>query len=192
MTYNSKVKHILKKNNGYITTALLENEKIPRVYLTRLVNEGLITRVNRGIYVLSTQLEDELYINALKYPKAIFSRGTALYLNNMSNQTLYEIEVNLPHEYNTHRIKTLKTYRVNEIIYNTGETMIKTSFGNQVRSYDKERCICELFLHDDFDNEQKKYAIDAYVKEGIHYEKLYKYAKTLKIYEQIKQLFEVL
>lgn len=181
MTYEDKILKILEENNGHISRKTIVDMGIPTIYLTRLVNQGRIERVDRGIYIDVNYLQDELYILSLKYPKLIFSRRTALYLNNLSNRSIGIIEVNVPKDYNNKNISDIKIYRVNKSIYETGKEYISTDFGNLVPTYNMERCICDLYLLDDFDLEQRKFAIDYYVSQGINREKLYKYSKTFGI-----------
>ena len=77
--------------------------------------------------------------------------------------------------------------------FNLGISKIKTPFGNIVRAYDKERCICYLFLRSDYyDYEDRVYAINVYTKHYLNYKKLYSYAKKLNVYEEVKNVFEVI
>ena len=46
-----KILKIMKKNNEMITPAQLEKKGISRVYLSRMEEEGIIERIDRGIYV---------------------------------------------------------------------------------------------------------------------------------------------
>lgn len=170
---------------------LVENN-IPTTYLTRLVNKGTIERVSRGVYIDVNYLEDEFYVISLKYPKLIFSRRTALYLNNMSNRSIDKIEANSTRNYFNENIKNIKIYRVNKEIYETGITDVITPFGNIVKTYNMERCICDLYLLDEYDIEQRKYAIDYYLTKKVNLERLYKYANKFGIYDKMLGIFEVL
>ncbi|HHT55752.1 MAG TPA: type IV toxin-antitoxin system AbiEi family antitoxin domain-containing protein, partial [Acholeplasma sp.] len=192
MTNQDKILKILEDNNGHISRKTIVENDIPTIYLTRLVNEGIIERVSKGIYVDVNYLQDELYTFSLKYPKLVFSRRTALYLNNLSNRSIGVIEANVPRNYNNKNINDIKIYRVNEITYETGKEYIKTDFGNLVPTYNIERCICDLYLLDDYDLEQRKYAIDYYITQGINRERLYEYSKIFGIYEKMLGIFEVL
>lgn len=184
--------HIIKNNNGLINSAYIKEQGIPTIYLTRLVNKGLLSKVERGIYVLPSIFEDEFYIGHLKYKNIVYSRKTALYLNNLSNKSIRAIDANVPKNYSNPNIKSMKLHRVNQKTYTIGITKVKTPYGNEVSAYDKERCICDLFLLDIYDNEEIKFAITEYRKQRIDYEKLYNYALRLKILDTVKNLFEVL
>ena len=67
----NKILKIMKKNNEIITPAQLEEKGISRVYLSRMEEEGIIERIDRGIYATKDFKYDEYYLFQLKYPKAI-------------------------------------------------------------------------------------------------------------------------
>lgn len=190
MTNKEKIMKLLSTQD-YVTYKEVKGLKIPTIELTRLTSAGLLERVAKGVYVNPNILDDEFYIAHIKYKHLVYCKTTALYLNNMANRTLYEIEANVPYHYN-HKISGIKIYRVNAAIYETGKDWVLTPFGNKVYAYDKERCICDLFLFSEHDNEAVRYAINAYKQSGIDYEKLYSYAKRLGVFDKVFSLFEVI
>lgn len=192
MNYNDKITKITRDNNGYITNRLLKENNIPTIYLTRSVNEERLIKVDRGIYMIPSLIEDELYILQIRHPKIVYSGHTAVFLNEMSNRSLKVIEANVPFNYNPHRIKNITINRVNDVLYSLGVIYIETSFGNKVRTYDKERVLCDIFLENKLESEEIKFALDIARKKGIDQEKLFNYAEKLKILDYIKILLEVL
>ena len=52
----------MKKNNEIITPAQLEAKGISRVYLSRMEEEGIIERIDRGIYATKDFKYDEYYV----------------------------------------------------------------------------------------------------------------------------------
>lgn len=62
MNYSEKIYEYMNNNNGYITNKLTRELGIPSIYLSRMVETNEIVRVERGIYILPTYLDDELYI----------------------------------------------------------------------------------------------------------------------------------
>lgn len=109
----------------------------------------------------------------------------------MSNTSIREIEANIPFNYNPHRIENIKIKRVNSKLYNLGKTFLKTSFGNLVPTYDKERVICDIYAKNDLDLESVSFAINKAISTGIDYEKLYEYSKQIGVYEQVKYIWEI-
>lgn len=56
------VKKIMDEHNGVVTSAMLTEEGIPRLYLKQLRDRGELEFASRGIYVSSNAFEDEMYI----------------------------------------------------------------------------------------------------------------------------------
>ena len=103
----NKILKIMKKNNEIITPSQLEKKGISRVYLSRMEEEGIIERIDRGIYVTKDFKYDEYYLFQLKYPKAVFSYNTALYFYEMTEKTPIKMDVSIPRNYNPHRYKNI-------------------------------------------------------------------------------------
>lgn len=179
-------------NNGYILYSMLVENKIPTIYLSRMVEKEILEKVSVGIYITKDTIRDDFYINSLKYSRMVYSRKTALYLNNLTNRQFVEYQANFPYNYNVSNVKGIKCHLVRNMKYELGVTLVETPFGNKVKCYDRERCICDLFIYNDFTEEEIAYAINEYVNVYLNYEKIYKYAKILGIYEKIKNVIGVL
>ena len=52
MTTIDRIKELIEKNNGIITTKMLTENKIHRQYLKQLVDEGYVVQCARGVYSL--------------------------------------------------------------------------------------------------------------------------------------------
>jgi len=179
--------------NGYIFTKVLKDNNIPTVYLTRLRKKGLIKKVASGAYILTDYIEDEFYINYLKNKDLIYTNNTALYLQELTPKQFENYQVNFLYGKNVSNVKNLD-YKVlrNKSIYELGKEFVMTPMGNLVPCYDKERSICNIFMLDFCDEEVKAFAIKEYKNKYLNINKLYDYAKKLKIYDDIKKIFEVL
>jgi len=191
-TMTDKIIEICDNNNGYITSKQTRENKIPSIYLSRMVKNGLLKRVGTGIYLKKGQLEDEFYIYYLMYPSLIFYRETALYLNGLSNNMISNYYAILPYESSVPQNTILKIYRTRKETIDIGTTLIETPYGNKCKCYDKERCICDLFIYDDFDYEEKAFAINLYKEKYLNKEKLYSYAKKLGVFKEVFNVFEVI
>ena len=113
----NKVLEIMKKNNNIITPSKLETYGISRGYLSRMEKEGIIEKIERGIYVTKDYKYDEYYVFQLKYPKTIYSYNTALYLYEMTERTPINMDVSIPKNYNPYRFKDfVNVYRINDEI----------------------------------------------------------------------------
>lgn len=190
-----KVLRIMKKNNNIITPSQLETYGISRVYLSKMEKEGTIEKIERGIYVTKEFKYDEYYIFQLKYPKTIFSHNTSLYFYEMTERTPINMDVSISKNYNPYRFKDLtNVYRINDEIFDLGITYKKTPLGMKVRTYNLERTVCDIIKDkDSLDIEIRNKAIKNCIKsKGFNANKMFEYAKKMKIYEKVKNYMEAI
>ncbi len=195
MNYREKIKKLLEENNGIVTNEMVISENIPNVYLSRMVKDGVISKVDRGIYSDSEVVIDEYYLLYQKNQRIIFSFSSALFLHNLTDRIPYEMEVTLPNTYNSSHIeKPIIIHKVIMKYYDVGKIMIKTMFGNEVASYDMERTICDLVrFRKNIDVEVFSKAIKNYSNsENRDYKKLRKYAEVFRISKQINDILDVI
>ena len=83
-------------------------------------------------------------------------------------------------------------FYVSDDIYELGLTEVKTPFGNIVRAYDVERCICDIIRSKKrMDNEHIKYSLREYIKrKDKDLVKLSKYADKMGIKKEVMDLLE--
>lgn len=196
MNNNEKVlTNILKNNNGYITSKEVTQKGIHRMYLSKLVKEEKIEKVDNGIYMDVDQLVDKYYVLKLKYSKLIFSGFTALYFHGLTEVFPYEFNVTVYRDYHSKKIESKYfVTRVSNDFYELGKIKVLTPFGNEVYAYDKERCICDIIAHrDQLDFEQVKKSVKLYLKDkDKDYTKLNKYAMNLKVYDEVMEFIGLL
>ena len=183
---------IANLNNGYLTPKLIKENGIYTSYIHRLLNVGELFRVERGIYITKQGVEDEFYINNIKYTNIVYSGDTAIFLNGLSNKQSPEKEVSISRGMNIPKLEGYTIKQSRKDTFYLGITMVETPFGNKVRCYDKERCICDLFIRtDNYDYEDRVYAINTYKNEYLNFDKLYNYARILCVLDKVKSVFEV-
>ncbi len=191
-----KLEDIIKladENNGYLSGKVIKKHHIPRTYLSRLLKKGMLHRVASGIYVTEQAIEDVFYIQHLRFGNLVYSGDTALFLNGLSNRQSPDYEASFPYGTSLPKIEGFRVRQSRKASFGLGIAKIETPFGNTVKAYDKERCLCDLFLRpDEYDAEERAYAIGEYRRRFLDLEKLYAYAKQLGVYEKVKSVFEVL
>jgi len=191
-----KVEKLLKSNNGIITTQQVENLQINNKILTRMIEQGIIERVSRGIYVKNGNLEDTYFISQAICKKGIFSHETALYFHDLSDRTPIKYDLTIPSGYNTKLLKDnrYEFFYIKEELHNCGIIEMMSPYGNKIRIYDLERTICdiirskkrmEIALFSDAINRYSK-------RKDRNSIKLYRYGKLFGIEEEIKKYMEVL
>lgn len=183
---------IAEMNNGYLYSSIIKNNNIPTIYLTRLIREGKLTKLHRGIYITDNGIEDVFFINSILYSNLVYSGDTALYLNHLSNREYEKYEASVPYGKSLPKIEHYTIRQSRKATFYLGIEEVLTPFGNKVKCYDRERCICDLFIRDDFDYEDRVYAINEYKKNYMNLKKLYNYAKKLGVYDEIRNVFEVI
>lgn len=190
-----KILKIMKNNNELITPAQLEEKGISRVYLSKMQEEGIIERIERGIYVTKDFKYDEYYLFQLKYPKAIFSYNTALYFYEMTERTPIKIDVTVYREYNPHRFKDfVNVYKVNKEFFDLGVVEKKSPQGMKVKTYNLERTVCDIIKDkDSIDIEIRNKAIKKVIKsKEFNASKMFEYAKRMNIYDKVKNYMEAI
>lgn len=192
--YN-KILKIMKKNNGFITPIELEKKGISRIYLSKMVDENIIERIDRGIYVSKDFKYDEYYLFQYKYPKAIFSNNTALYFYGMTDRTPIKFDVTVNKNYNPHRFKDIaNVYRANDDLYELGVTHIVSPQGMKVKTYNLEKTICDIIKDkESIDIETRNKAIKKAIKsKKLNVNLMFDYAKKMNIYDKVKDYMEAI
>ena len=196
MTNLTKIEDLILQNKGILFTSDLTNLNIPRVYLSKLVSEGKLERVNSGVYVSSEAIDDKMYYMQIKYPKLIYSHETALYMHGLSDRTPFKYSATVPSSYKT--VKNItdknKIYYIKTDLHFFGMITGKTSFGNVVNVYNVERTICDIVRsRNKIDIQIFNDALKRYAKlKTADLILLGEYAKKFNVEKIIKRYMEVL
>lgn len=195
MNYCDKIEKLIDENNGIVTSQMLNDRGIPSIYLTRMVKEGKLIRIDRGIYSTEEVILDEYYLLYEKNQRIIFSFSSALFLHGLTDRIPYQMEITLPNTYNSSHIsEDVIIHKVVKKYYSLGRIMKMTMFGNDVACYDMERTICDLVrFREKIDVEIFKKALIGYKNHpNRDYQKLRQYAKVFKVSKQINDLLDVI
>ena len=194
MNYENKILNLF--NNGFLRNKDLVDNNIPSVYLTRLVNNNVIERVSRGLYVRTNSLPDDLVILQNKSKNAIYSNLTALYLYGFSDRLpiKYDITVNSGYNGSLQEVDNVNLFYTKKELLNLGEIVYRLDSGNLIKVYDLERTICDVIKNKNrLDQELINKALRKYFySKEKNTLKLYEYAKKMKIYKKVRSVFEIL
>lgn len=189
-----KVKKLLKQNNGIITTKQIEEIGISRVHIKQFIENGIIERVKKGIYISSDMLEDEFYIFQLKNKNAIFSYNTAMYLFRATERTPDKIDVTVYSGYNVQRFPNkMRVHYVKKDLLDLGVVMINSPSGFKVKAYNMERTICDILKdrNTGIDKEQtNKFIRNMIMHNQVDVNKIWIYAKKLKCEKKLEKVME--
>ena len=195
MDYRGIIESKLEENNGILLSRDIRGYNIPSIYLTRMVNEGILTRISRGVYLSTKGDYDEYYLFQKQYGVPIFSYVSSLYLHQLTDDIYPALEVTVYKGYNVHRFNNVNiVHYVTKDIYELGVTECKTVYGNIVKAYDLERTLCDFIKNrNKVDTELFSKTIYRYMRyKNRDLNCLYKYAKKMNIYDRVKSILEVI
>jgi len=196
MDYYKAITNMLEQQGGIVTTAQVSAADIPRQYLSKMVAENLLRRVDRGVYAAPEAWEDEMFLLQYKYSKGIFSHETALYIHGFTDRTPISFVMTFPYGYHTKSIasKNITMKKAIKSIYELGIVEEKTTFGNKIRLYDLERTLCDIVKGNNncdiqiVNQAMKKYA----AFKGKNISRLLQYAEQLRVKPKILAYMEIL
>ena len=187
------IKQIMNANNGMLSTRMIEPLNINRQYLSIMEKNHEIEKVSRGIYLSPNAYEDSYYSFQQKYKKAIFSHMNALYFYGMTEEFPYNYTVTVPQSYHVDGVnEKSNVFYVSDDVYELGTVEVETPNGNKVRTYDKERCICDIIRSKGrMDSEQVKKTIKQYMQcRDKDIAKLSEYSKKMEIDEKVMEILD--
>lgn len=186
------IKQIMYTNNGMLSTRMIEPINISRQYLFIMEKNNDIEKISRGIYLSPSAFEDSYFFFQQKYKKTIFSHMNALYFYGMTEEFPYNYTVTVPQKYHDDNVNgKCNVFYVPDKMYEIGVVEVETPSGNKVRTYDKERCICDIIRSEGrMDPEQVKKTIKQYAQsKDKNMAKLSKYANEMGIGEKVMKVF---
>ena len=197
MTVNEIIDSILDRA-GFITTKVARENGIERHILSNMSKQGILVRIKNGVYKRPSDIVDEYPVIQSNNDKVIFSYGTALYFNDLSDRTPTVIHLSVPQGYNTSHLKNkfcnLKFHYVKKNVFDLGKILMNSPTGQQIWIYDKERCICDIVKSKNVvDMQIFSQAIKSYFKlKNKNIRKLLKYSKLLGVEKEIRNYIEVI
>ena len=187
---------LAQSNGGLVTTAQVVDAGIPRARISDMVKAGKLERVQRGVYCLADAWEDELLATQLRFPKGVFSDGTALYLHGYTDRTPFRLTMTFPRSYRATKAREegIEVRTCADDVLGLGLTAVKTSYGNEVRAYDLERTLCDIVRgRRVVDAQLVNPAMKQYVRSGTRdIQKLLDYARALGVERKMRNYLEVL
>jgi predicted transcriptional regulator of viral defense system len=191
-----RIRKILQDQHGSLLTSDLVKFNIPRTYLYILEQNGEIERVSRGVYRLTVSIEDEMFSFQARYKSSIYSHETALYLNDLTNRTPLSYSISVPVGYHSISLKESghKIFYVNRNLFDLGVILMKSPHGNEIRTTNLERTICDVLRsRNQIDIQQVNEALKRYVqKKERDLDLLYHYAGQFRIQKIVREYIEVL
>ncbi len=196
MTSAEKLNNLLAENNGYLKTSDAVAAGVSRTVLGDFVRKYGLERVAHGLYMSQDAWEDELYVIQVRYPEAVFSHETALYLLNLANREPSPFSVTLKTGTSSAVLSKqgIKVYKVKEELFGEDIVEVRSPSGHTVRAYNVERTICDLFRsRRNIEIQDLQEGIKAYIRQREkNIPLLMRYAKAFSVEKIVRQYLEVL
>jgi len=146
MIIAEKLYSLLETNKGYLKTSEAVSLGVSRTVLGDFVQKHGLERVAHGLYMSPDTWEDGMYIIQFRYPNAVFSHETALYLLHLANREPVPYSVTLKAGANTAGLtkQGIKVYKIKRDLFDKGIVTVDSPSGHKLRTYNAERTICDL------------------------------------------------
>ena len=191
-----RIRKLLADQHGSLLTSDLAKFNIPRIYLSILEHNGEIERVSRGVYKLVASIEDGMFNFQVRYKSSIYSHETALYLHDLTDRTPLSYSISVPVGYHSINLKEsgYKIFYVNRDLFDLGVISMKSPHGNEIRTTNLERTICDILRsRNQIDVQFVNEALKKYVThKDRNIDQLYNYAKQFRIQKIVREYIEVL
>lgn len=195
MADQAKIAELLQAQDGMLTTKQVTEAGLHRDVIRKLADDNVIRRYSRGLYVREDAWEDEFYMLQQRYPRGIYSHSTALFLLGYTDRAPIRFYMTFPRGYNAPSLKQepVIVKRVIPELYELGLTEVITPYGNPVRIYDRERCLCDAVRGKGIDSQVINDAMRKYAwSKGIDIYKLDGYARKLHVEDRVSSYMEIL
>lgn len=196
MSNKDIMQKLVEENNGFLKTSDAVAAGISRTVIGDFVRSYELKRVTQGLYISQDAWEDGMYVIQVRYPEAVFSHETALYLLNLANResTSYSVTVKTGKNSTGLSKQGVKVYKVNETLFCEGIVEARSPSGHTLRVYNAERTICDLFRsRRNIDIQDIQDAVRTYVRmKEKNIPLLMRYARAFSVEKIIRQYLEVL
>lgn len=193
--YDKTLNSVLEANAGIITSAEAQEAGATRPAFSDYVRRHGLERTSRGVYIDPDVFPDEMALLQKRFPKAVFSHDSALYLHDLTDREPMPISVTVDSNYNAGPLRDqgVRVHYAKSEWYELGLTEVKTPGGLNVRAYDKERTICDLIRkRAAFDPAVFGQAIRDYSRsKDKDLARLSSYARTMNMESRVYEVMEV-
>ena len=194
---DERLKEIFDRHGGVMRTSELKTLGYYYQKLRKLIDTGQIEQVRRGYYQYSGDHSfSDIPILAALFPDGVLCMESALdyygytdrspaawhlAVDNKSARTRFQIDY-----------PVVKPHFIKSERYEAGIEQVRID-GKTIRIYDRERTICDLFLHrNKVDSEVFNLAVQRYIRDPKKTEaRLMKYAKLLHVEKKVREVLGI-
>jgi len=191
-----KLTTLLKENKGFLRTSDAVAAGVSRSALGDFVRRNGLERVAYGLYMSQDAWVDGLFVIQVRYPEAVFSHETALYLLRLAEREPNPFSLTVIAGTNAVGLSKqgVKVYKVKKELFNEGVVLADSPSGHSVRTYNAERTICDLFRsRKNIEVQDLQSAVKEYVRlKEKNIPQLLRYARAFSVEKQVRQYLEAL
>lgn len=191
-----KLTTLLKENKGFLRTSDAVAAGVSRSALGDFVRRNGLERVAYGLYMSQDAWVDGLFVIQVRYPEAVFSHETALYLLHLAEREPNPFSLTVKAGTNAVGLSKqgVKVYKVKKELFNEGVVLADSPSGHSVRTYNAERTICDLFRsRKNIEVQDLQSAVKEYVRlKEKNIPQLLRYARAFSVEKQVRQYLEAL
>lgn len=137
---------LVEGNSGFLKVSDAVESGISRTYISEYIKKRNMERVADGLYQSQDAWPDGMYVIQFRYPQAVFSHETALYLLGFAERAPVKHSLTLKAGASTSRLSKqgIKVYKVKTELFKLGLSEAASHTGHWLRVYNIERTICDL------------------------------------------------
>ena len=187
---------LVEEGNGYLLTAAALDHGVSKKTLAKYVEARGLERAAHGVYMAEDAWTDDYFLLYARNSKIVFSHESALYLYTLMDREPSVTTVTVPKNYNSTHISKqgVRVIHTKPEWYDMGVTLVRTSFGNEVPVYDRERTLCDIIrTKKDVEVQTFQTVLREYMSSsGKNLGNLMRYAKALGVEDEVRTYTEVM
>ena len=187
---------LMRENNGFIKTSDAVRAGVSKTYFGEYVKDRGLERAAHGLFMSRDAWDDGMYVLQARYPAAVFSHETALYLLNLAEREPTQYAMTLKAGTNTSGLtkSDVKVYKIKHDLFEEGIIEVRSPAGHKLRAYNAERTVCDLIRsRRNIEIQDLQAAIKEYVRQkDKNIPLLMRYAKMFSVEKIVRQYLEVL
>ena len=183
-------------DSGILLTKNAIEAGISKHALYNFIRNNGFEKAAHGVYASPETWEDENYILSLRCPQGVLSHDEALYYHGLTDREPLQKTITIYTGYGTSRMVAdgIKVFTVKKELLDIGKEIVKTSYGQDIPLYNRERTICDLIRsRNRFEIQDFQTALKTYIMgKNKNLNRLMEYAKLFHVDKKIREYMEVL
>lgn len=183
-------------DSGILLTKNAIEAGISKHALYNFIRNNGFEKAAHGVYASPETWKDENYILSLRCPQGVLSHDEALYYHGLTDREPLQKTITIYTGYGTSRMVAdgIKVFTVKKELLNIGKEIVKTSYGQDIPLYNRERTICDLIRsRNRFEIQDFQTALKTYIMgKNKNLNRLMEYAKLFHVDKKIREYMEML